>query len=344
MRTKAKGQREKAEVVWARVILHPSSFILRVSAFILGCALAVAVGAQQYPVRPIRLIVGFPPGGAQDTLGRVVAQRLTEAFGQQVVVDNRAGAGGSIAAEIAAKSVPDGYTLNFTSLPHLINPHLYRKVGYDAIKDFTPVAQFVTVSLALAVNPSVPARSVKELIALAKEKPGQIDYASPGSGSSGHLAMELFKTMAGVDFVHIPFKGTGPLLVELLAGRVPVTIVSTVGIVPHFQAGKLRGLAVTSSRRSSAVPELPTIAEAGVPGYDVTQWFGLLAPAGTPAAIVTRLNGEVNRMLANPEVKELLSSRGAEPFPGTAAQFAEFLRRDYAKWGRVVKQSGARVD
>ena len=300
--------------------------------------------AQNYPTKPIRMVIGFPPGGAADILGRIAAQRLTEALGQQVVVDNRGGAGGSIAAEIAAKSVPDGYTVHFTSLPHVINPHLYRKVGYDAVRGFAPIAQFVSVSLVLVVHPSLPVKSVRELIAVAKAKPGDLNYASAGSGSSGHLAMELLKTMAGINLTHIPYKGTGPLLNDVLAGQVPVTIASSVGLVPHIKAGKLRGLGVTSASRSAAVPDLPTIAEAGVPGYDVTQWFGLLAPAGTPAAIVSRLNSEVNRMLAAAEVKEMLAARGADPVGGTPAEFAALIRKDFSKWAKVVKDSGARVD
>ncbi|MBM3359237.1 MAG: tripartite tricarboxylate transporter substrate binding protein [Betaproteobacteria bacterium] len=318
-----------------------------VAAVVAAAAMALAsveAASQTYPARPVRFIIGFPPGGAADFLGRVVASRLSEALGQQVVVDNRGGAGGSIAAELAAKSAPDGYTLHFTSLPHVINPHLYRKVGYDAVKDFAPIAQFVSVSLVLAVHPGFPAKSVKELVDLAKAKPGEVNYASAGSGSSGHLAMELFKTMAAVDFTHIPFKGTGPLLIELIAGRVPVTIVSSVGIVPHIKGGRLRGLAVTSARRSSAVPELPTIAEAGVAGYDVTQWFGLLAPAGTPAVVVARLNGEVNKLITLSAVKDVLAERGADPVGGTAADFGALLRREHTKWAKVVRDSGAKVD
>ena len=305
---------------------------------------AVAFAAQTYPDRPIRLVIGFPPGGAMDILGRIAAQRLTEAFGQQVVVDNRGGAGGAIATEIVARAVPDGYTLHFVSLPHVINPHLYRKVGYDAIRDFAPVAQFVSVSLVLAVHPSLPAKSVQELIALAKAKPGHINYASAGSGSSGHLAMELFKSMAGTNITHIPYKGTGPLLNDVLAGQVPVTIASLVGLVPQIQAGKLRGLGVTSAHRSAVMPDLPTIAEAGVPGYDVTQWFGMVAPAGTPAAVVSRLNRAMNEALAIPEVRTMLAARGADPVGGTATEFAALIRKEDAKWAKVVKNSGARVD
>ena len=315
--------------------------LLATTAFVVGAGMA---SAQKYPDRPIRLVIGFPPGGAMDIFGRIAAQRLTDALGQQVVVDNRAGAGGVIAAEIAAKSVPDGYTLHFTSLPHVINPHLYKKVTYDAIKDFAPVAEFVTISMVLAVHPDFPAKTVKEFVSLAKAKPGYINYASAGNGSSGHLAMELLKTTAGINVAHIPYKGTGPLLTDVLAGQVPVTIVSSAGIVQQLRAGKLRGLGVTSAHRSIVVPELPTVAESGVPGYDVTQWFGMLAPVATSPAIVARLNSEINKMLATTEVKEALAARGAEPVGGTSAEFADFIRKDYAKWAKVVKDSGARVD
>src|SRR5262245_56514856 len=267
-----------------RVILPRSSFVL-------CCVLAAgaAYSAQQWPDRPVRLIVGFPPGGAADILGRMAAQQLSEGLGHQVVVDNRGGAGGLIATEIAAKALPDGYTLLFTSIPHVINPHLYRNVAYDALKDFAPAVQFVSVPLMMASSAAFPAKSVKELIALARAKPGQINYASGGSGASSHLAMELLKSMAKIDLVHIPYKGTGPLITDLIAGQVNVTIASAVPLAPQVKGGKLRGLAVTSPQRSPSFPELPAIAET-VPGYEVVNWFGILAPAATTKAIVTRIN------------------------------------------------------
>ncbi len=319
-----------------RVIPHPSSFIL-------CCALAFSASAQQYPDRPIRLIVGFPPGGAADILGRIAAQRLTENIGQQVVVDNRGGAGGLIATETAARASPDGYTLLFTSIPHVINPHLYRKVSYDAIKDFAPIVQFVAVPLMMASNPSFPAKSVKDVIAGAKSRPGQINYGSGGSGSSSHLAMELFKTMSGTDLNHIPYKGTGPLITDLIAGQLSVTIASAVPLSPQVKAGKLRGLAVTSPRRSPSFADLPTIAET-VPGYEVVNWFGILAPAGTPQAIVARLNKDFNEALASTKLRAQLSSQGADATGGTPAEFAKIIRADFAKWAKVVKASGAKVD
>ncbi|MBX9810323.1 MAG: tripartite tricarboxylate transporter substrate binding protein [Burkholderiales bacterium] len=304
---------------------------------------ATPIGAQKYPDRPIRLVVGFPPGGAADFLGRIAAQQLTDGLGQQAVVDNRGGAGGLIATEIAAKSLPDGYTLLFTSIPHVINPHLYRKANYDAIRDFTPVIQFVAVPLMMAAHPSLPAGSVKELIVYAKNHPGKINYASAGSGSSSHLAMELFKTMADVSMVHIPYKGTGPLITDLIAGQVTLTIASAVPLTPQVRSGRLRGLAVTSPKRSAAFPELPAIAET-VPGYEVVNWFGVLAPAGTPKAVVVRINAELNRALQAPELVKTLNSRGADAAGGTPEAFGKVIKADFAKWAKVVKESGARVD
>jgi tripartite-type tricarboxylate transporter receptor subunit TctC len=289
------------------------------------------------------LIVGFPPGGAADILGRFAAQHFSEALGQQFVVDNRGGAGGLIATEIAAKALPDGYTLLFTSIPHVINPHLYRKVAYDAVGDFAPVGQFVSVPLMMASNVSFPAKSVKELIALAKAKPGGINYASGGSGSSSHLAMELLKSMAKIDLVHIPYKGTGPLITDLIGGQVNITIASAVPLSPQVKAGKLRGLAVTSPRRSPSFPDLPAIAET-VPGYEVVNWFGVLAPAGTSRAVVDRLNKELNAALAQPDLRRQLAAQGADPAGGTPEDFAKLVRSDFPKWAKVVKESGARVD
>ena len=310
------------------------------------CALCLGYGwanAQPYPDRPVRMIVGFPPGGAADILGRIAAQRLTETLGQQVVVDNRGGAGGLIATEIAARTSPDGYTLLFTSIPHVINPHLYRKVAYDAIKDFTPVVQFVAVPLMMASNVSFPVKSVKDLVAVAKAKPGQVNFASAGGGSSSHLAMELFKSMTGTNINHIPYKGTGPLITDLIAGQVSVTIASAVPLSPQVKAGKLRGLAVTSPKRSPSFPDLPAIAET-VPGYEVVNWFGIVAPAGTPRAIVARINKDFNDALASPKLRELLATQGADAVGGSPEDFGRIIRADFAKWAKVVKESGAKVD
>ena len=306
------------------------------------CGCGLVLGAD-YPNRPVRMIVGFPPGGAADILGRIAAHQLTERLGQQVVVDNRGGAGGLVATEIAARGAPDGYTLLFTSIPHVINPHLYKKVQYDAVKDFTPIVQFVAVPLMMAANPSLPAKTVKELIVYAKAKPGQVNYASGGSGASSHLAMELFKSMAGIDLNHIPYKGTGPLITDLIAGQVTLTIASAVALAPQVRAGKLRGMAVTGPRRSPSFPDLPAIAET-VPGYEVVNWFGIIAPAATPAVIVTRVNAELNKALATQSIKDSLRAQGADTAGGSAEEFARIIRADFAQWAKVVRESGARVD
>lgn len=317
--------------------------------FLAGLAAAAALSppafaAGAYPDRPVRLVVGFPPGGAADILGRVAAQQLSDRLGQQVVVDNRGGAGGLIATEIAARSNADGYTLLFSSIPHVINPHLYKKVSYDAIRDFTPVVQFVAVPLMMAASPSLPAKTVKELITYARANPGKVNYGSAGSGSSSHLAVELFKSMAGVPMEHIPYKGTGPLITDLLAGQIGVTIASAVPLAPQVRSGgKLRGLAVTGPKRSAAFPELPAIAET-VPGYEVVNWFGIFAPAGTPAAIVKRVNAELNAALNSPDLVKRLNAQGADAVGGGAEAFARVVRSDYAKWAKVVKESGAQVD
>ena len=313
------------------------------AALVLTAFCTGAAFAQKYPDKPVRLVVGFPPGGAGDILGRLAAQPLSVGLHVQVVVDNRGGAGGLVATEIVAHSVGDGYTLLFTSIPHVINPFLYKKVDYDPIKDFDPVVQFVAAPLLLATNPTIAAKSVKELIALVKSKPGQLNYGSGGSGSSSHLAMELFKSMAGVDITHIPYKGTGPMFSELIGGQLNLTIASAVPLIPQVKAGKLRGLAVTGARRSPAMPDLPTIGET-VPGYEVTNWFGIAAPRGTPKPIIARLNAELNQALQTPRLKDLLSAQGAEPVGGTPEEFAALIKRDLAKWEKVVKASGARVD
>jgi tripartite-type tricarboxylate transporter receptor subunit TctC len=312
-----------------------------VAAFIPG--LALAQPAAPYPDKPIRMVVGFPPGGAADILGRFAAQGLSAGLGQQVVVDNRGGAGGVIATEIVAHAQPDGYTLLFSSIPHVINPHLYRKVDYDALKGFAPVVQFVSVPLMLAVTNSLPAKSIKELIVIAKAKPDALNYASSGNGASSHLAMELFKNMAGIQMNNIVYKGTGPLLNDLISGQIQLTIASAVPLAPQVRAGKVRGLAVTGPKRASAFPDVPAIAET-VPGYEVVNWFGVLAPAATPRAIVMRLNTELNRALANTDLKDKLLAQTAEAVGGTPEAFAAIIKADYAKWGKVVKDIGLKID
>jgi tripartite-type tricarboxylate transporter receptor subunit TctC len=310
---------------------------------IASAAIVAPVLAQTYPDRPVRMIIGFPPGGAADILGRIAAQHLSKGFGQQVVVDNRGGAGGLLATEIAARANPDGYTLLWTSIPHVINPHLYKTVGYDALRDFTPVIQFVSVPLMMAAGPAFPGKTVKDVIAIAKSKPGEVNYGSAGSGSSSHLAMELFRWMAQIELTHVPYKGTGPLITDMLGGQIALTIASAVPLTPQVKAGKLRGLAVTGAKRSPAFPDLPAIAET-VRGYEVVNWFGVVAPAGTPRAVISRVNAELNTALQSPELVKALASQTAEAVGGTPEDFAKVIRADYAKWAKVVKQSGARVD
>ncbi len=324
--------------------MHKVISISALAAATLAMSIASAgVSAQGYPDRPVRLVVGFPPGGAADILGRIAAQHLSNGLGQQVVVDNRGGAGGLIATEIAVRANADGYTLLFTSIPHVINPHLYRKVSYDALKDFTPVIQFVAVPLMMASGTSFPAKSVKDVIALARSKPGQINYGSAGAGSSSHLAVELFKSMAKVEMTHVPYKGTGPLITDMLGGQIALTIASAVPLTPQVKAGRLRALGVTGPKRATAFPDVPAIAES-VPGYEVVNWFGIIAPAGTPKAVIARVNAELDKALKAPELVKRLNAATAEAVGGSPEAFGKVIRADYAKWAKVVKQSGARVD
>lgn len=315
-----------------------------------ACAAAVLlqgagpVSAQEWPAKPIRLLVGFPVGGAADILARLHAARLQDAIGQTIVVDNRGGAGGVIATELAARAAGDGYTLLFTSLPHVINPPLYGKVAYHPVRDFQPVTLLVNVPLLMAVPASQPMKTLKDVIALAKANPGKVNYGSGGNGSSSHLAVEMFKSMAGVDIQHIPYKGTGPLITDLLSGQVSMTIASIVPLIPQVRAGKLRPIAVTGVRRSGTLPEVPTIAEAGVPGYDMTNWFGILSPAGLPALILGRLDTLLRKIVAAPDVREVYAQQGADPVGAGPEAFAKVIAADIPKWEKVVRQSGARVD
>jgi len=319
------------------------SFMIAAAAIAAILPATGVIAASSYPDRPVRLIVGFPPGGAADILARVAAQQLSERLGQQVVVDNRGGAGGLIATETTAKANADGYTLLFSSIPHVINPHLYKKVSYDALKDFAPIVQFVAVPLMMASSNALPVQSVKDLIAYAKANPGKLNYGSGGNGSSSHLAVELFKSMAEIRMDHIPYKGTGPLITDMLAGQVGLTIASAVPLAPQVRSGKLRGLGVTSPKRSPAFPTIPAIAET-VKGYEVINWFGIFAPAGTPKALTARINAVLNEALHSPELVKMLQAQGADAVGGTAEEFERVVRADFAKWGRVVKESGARVD
>jgi len=301
--------------------------------------------AQSYPSKPIRLICPFPPGGTTDVVARIVAQGLSEAWGQQVIVDNRPGAGALIGTEMAAKSAADGYTALLGSITtHAVNPALHKKLNFDVISDFAPVTLVVSSPQLLAVHPSVAAKSVKELVALAKARPGQLNYASAGSGSSPHLTFELFKSAAAIDVRHVPYKGTGPAITELVGGQVQAIITGVVALMPHLKSGRLRGLAVTSKARVGVLPELPTIAESGLPNFDVSSWFGVFLPAGTPRAIVTKMNGQVRKIVEAPEVRKRLIDLGADPETNTPEQFAAYVKSEKARWGKVVQDTGARVD
>jgi tripartite-type tricarboxylate transporter receptor subunit TctC len=303
------------------------------------------VAAQSYPAKPIRIIVPFPAGGIADLFGRVIGQKFSEAWGQPVVVDNRPGAGGNIGAEIVAKSPPDGYTLVTGSIgTHAVNVSLFSKLPYDPIRDFAPVSLIMEAEGLLVVHPSVPARSVKDLIALARSRPGQLSYASAGHGTAAHLAGELFKSMAKVDMVHVPYKGNVPAITDLIAGQTSLLFATMPTVLPQVQAGRLRALAVTSSARSPAAPQLPTIAEAALPGYSVTNWIGIFAPAGTPREVVLKLNGEIVRTMQAPDIQKRLLNEGAKFTPWSPDQFASFVNAELAKWAKVVKEAGIRVD
>jgi tripartite-type tricarboxylate transporter receptor subunit TctC len=306
---------------------------------------AAAKAADSYPSRPIRIIVTYPPGGGVDLAARVIGQKFTDAFGQQVIVDNRGGGGGNIAMEMGARAQPDGYTLTMSAAgPTAINVSLYSKVPFDPVKDYAPVARVASTVYALIVHPSVEAKSVKELIALAKARPGKLTFASAGIGAPPHLAGELLKTMAGIDIVHVPYKGTGPAIADLVGGQVTMMFSDALAAVPQIKAGKLRGLAVSSPRRFAFAPDLPTVAEAGVPGFSAVGWTGLLAPAGTPRAVVQKLNAEIVRVLPLPDVKEKLAGDGSEFGKNTPEEFSKFIKEEIAKWGKVIKASGARAD
>ena len=307
--------------------------------------LVMAAGANaQYPAKPIRMIVTYPPGGGADTMARIIAPKLSERLGQQVVVENKAGASGQIGADLVAKSPADGYTILLDATAYSVNPSLYPKLPYDPIKDFAPITILVRVPNILVVTPGFAPKSVQELIALAKSKPGQLSYASSGNGSAQHLAAELFKVGAGVDIVHIPYKGGGPALADVMGGQVPMFFGNMSSALPHVKSGRVRALAVTGGKRSANVPDLPTIAESGVPGYEVYEWNGVFAPAGTPAAIVNRLQAEIARIMHLPEVSEKLAALGAEAVANTPQEAAAFVKAEIAKWTMVVKQANIKAE
>jgi tripartite-type tricarboxylate transporter receptor subunit TctC len=301
--------------------------------------------AGAYPNRPIRFVVPFPAGGGNDTMARTIGNKLAAALGQQFVVDNRPGAGGLIGAETAAHAAPDGYTLFLGGVAsHGILPNLQPKLGYDPIKDFAPVSLIASAPLVLVVHPAVPVKSVKELVQFAKTKPGQLNFASNGTGGSSHLAAELFKMMTATDMVHVPYKGLAPALTDLLSGQVQLMFSSTVAMLPQVRAGRLRPLGITSVKRSAAMPDIPTVAEAGVAGFETASWYGVLAPAGTAKPIVERLNREIAKAVQLPDVRERLMSEGAEPVGGSPAEFAAHIKRELARWAQVIKQAGIKPE
>jgi tripartite-type tricarboxylate transporter receptor subunit TctC len=314
------------------------------AAGLLAAAAGLPAAAENYPDRPIRLIVPYAPGGGTDLTSRLIALRLSENFRQQVIVDNRAGGASNIGCEIAARSAPDGYTLLTAGISFSINVSIFPKLNYDPVKDFDPVSLVATVPLIVVVNPSVPATSIKELIALAKAKPGTLNYASGGTGTANHIAGELFKYMTNTDIVHVPYKGGGPALADVVGGQVQLlfnTMTSTVGFM---NSGKLRALAVTGKQRSPGVPNLPTVAEAGVPGFDVGAWFGIVVPKGTPRPLVMKLNGEIVRIARTPEAREQFAAQGAEAVGSTPEAFAKHLRTEIDKWAKVAKAAKMRAE
>jgi tripartite-type tricarboxylate transporter receptor subunit TctC len=314
-------------------------------AAVLALALVSACGwADDYPSRPIRLVIPFTAGGGTDIAGRVVAARLADRLNTTIVIDNRTGAGGIVGTEIVSKAAPDGYTLVLVSSSHAINPSLRKRMPYDAIRDFTPVTLFVYSPGMLVVNPVIPATSVKDFIAYVRSKPGQLSYGSAGTGTPVHLAMELLKSLAHIDIVHVPYKGAADGMNDLIAGRVVAMIPSAASVLPHVKSGKLHGLAVTSRARTAAAPDIPTMIEAGVPNYDAASWYALLAPAGTPRAIVQHLATETATVLKQPEVRDRLVSLGMDPVGNTPQELAGYLREEIAKWRRVVQASGAKID
>jgi tripartite-type tricarboxylate transporter receptor subunit TctC len=303
------------------------------------CLFAGIAHGQGYPSKPIRLIIPFPPGGSNDIVGRMVATQLGDRLGQSVVVDNRGGAGGTIGTDMAAKSAPDGYTLLLISVAHAFNPAMYKTLPYDPEKSFAPIGLVAAGPVALTVNPAVPAHSVKELIDLIKANPGKLNYATAGIGSFQHLASELFKLQAGLDMVHVPYKGGGPAMMDTIGGQAQINMASLIQVIPHAKSGKLRLLATSGTKRSALFPDVPTVAET-VPGYDATNWWGLVAPAGTPASVISKLNLELEALLKSAETRKRLESEGADVNRMDPAEFGRFLHDEIAKWGKVVRQAG----
>jgi tripartite-type tricarboxylate transporter receptor subunit TctC len=310
-------------------------------------ALALAAGAaaaQSYPVKPVRVVIPWPPGGSNDVVGRIVMQKVAEYMGQQFIVDNRAGAAGSIGADVVAKAPPDGYTLMVHSTSHVGNAHLYKKLAYDTLKDFTGVALLAAQPGALTVHPSLPVKTVKDFIALAKARPGTVNYSSSGNGSAPHLSMALLVSMTGIDVVHVPYKGGAPQVTALVSGETQASLATVSTVLVHVQSGRLRALGVSSAKRSGTMPEVPTIAEAGVPGYEMSPWIGVFLPAAAPKELIARLNTEINKALKAPDVSNLLASNALDALGGTPEEFDTRIKSDYEKYGKLIKLTGARVD
>lgn len=300
--------------------------------------------AQSWPTKPVRMIIAFPPGGPTDLVSRVLAQKLSEQLGQQVIVDNKPGAGGNIAAELAAKAAPDGYTIFYNTSAIVIGPALYGKVNYDTLKDFTPVLLTASVPMVLVVNPQLPARSVKEFVDLAKTRSGALNYSSSGTGTITHLASAMMSTQTGIQTQHIPYKGSAPGLVDLASGQTQFMIDTINTVLPYVRDNRLRGLAVTSAKRSPLLPDLPTLAEAGISGFEAAAWQGIVVPTGTPNEIVQKLNAEVNKALTHPDIRSRLAAQGADILGGTTAEYAAYLRSEMPRWAKAVKDSGAKAE
>ena len=299
-----------------------------------------ATAADVYPSKTIRLVVPFAPGGGSDIVARLLSPKMTEALGQTVVVDNRAGASANLGAAMVAKAAPDGYTLLLANANYTINPSLFKSLPFDPVREFAPVALLANVTNVLAIHPSIPAKSVKELISFAKAHPGQLNFASPGNGTSSHLAGELFRQVAKIEVVHIPYKGATPAITDLIAGQVSFTMASVLSVLPYAKQGRLRMLAVTTAKRSGALPDIPTISEAGLPGFEVSNWYGILAPGGTPRPTVDRLNSELARIARVPDLAEKLAAQGADPATGTPEEFERFIQAELKQWAAVVRRAG----
>ncbi|HKU69938.1 MAG TPA: tripartite tricarboxylate transporter substrate binding protein [Burkholderiales bacterium] len=323
-------------------MIRDSWVVIRPGLLLAALAVASAAQAQTYPTKPIRVIVPFAPGGPADIQGRLIGPKLTEAWGQPIVIENRAGGNTLIGTEVTARADPDGHTVELISASFAINTSLYAKLPYDSVRDFAPVTQLTSGPAIVVVHPSLPAKNIKELIQLARSRPGQIVYGSAGLPSQ--LAVELFKVLTGTDLLHVPYKGQGPAMIDLVAGHVSVSFPTILGALAHYKAGRLRALATTGAKRAAAAPELPTVTEAGVPGYEAANWFGITAPGKTPPAIVSKLSQEIGRALAMPDVRERLLTQGMEPVSNTPEVFSAYIRSEMTKWAKVVKASGARAE